>query len=250
MRPTLVVDKPKEITVPISLTAARTFVEEEGGKDTDPDPVLEQLAQVAGSITATAEKVKDTVTKVLDNRMATELKNVADAKNAASRIFRNVAPKLDGASRDVERAIEHLENGVALPAPKDAVGAAYAAEVRAALSRMPEEQRAKAVRHAIRDGEDQFVAAAVLGNVALSGLGPAERNALADEWKQARHGPTLQRIERLRAAANQFDRMCALLSGWSMSLFEDQNAAIAAAEKSAELAKAALANVDARADVA
>jgi hypothetical protein len=46
----------------------------------------------------------------------------------------------------------------------------------------------------------------------------------------------LERIERLKAGLQEFDRLCGLLSSFSLGVLADKNAAIAAAEKSAELA--------------
>jgi hypothetical protein len=129
------------------------------------------------------------------------------------------------------------------PPPKDATAAVYASEVRAALLRMSQADRAKTVTQAITDGDDSFVSAAVTGNVALTGLGKAEAAALADSWKRKRHGTTVERIERLRAGLNEFNRLSSLLSGWSLSLFAEQNAAIAAAEESERLARAAMSDV-------
>ena len=74
----------------------------------------------------------------------------------------------------------------------------YAGEVRAALLRMPEAERTKAIQAAINDGDDQFAAAAITGNVVLTGLGKAQHAAYADAWKRTRHKNTVERIECLR----------------------------------------------------
>ena len=119
----------------------------------------------------------------------------------------------------------------------------YAGEIRAALLKMPMAERAKAVSRAIEDGDDAFVAAAVLGNVALTGLGKAEAAALADSWRRKRHGNTVERIARLRSGLNEFNRISSLLSGWSLGLLAEKNAAISAAEESERLAKRAMSDV-------
>ena len=108
---------------------------------------------------------------------------------------------------------------------------------------MPQAERAKAVTQAINDGDDSFVAAAVLGNVALCGLGKAEQNPLADAWKRKRHAGAIARIESLRSGLTEFNRLSSLLSGFALSICAEQNERIAAAEESERLARAAMSDV-------
>lgn len=201
------------------------------------------MLDAAEGISKCADKVKETVTAILGNQMQTSIKNATDAKKAANKLFTAITPKLDSTRQRVEAAIEQLELVTQLPKPKDATEAVYASEVRAALLRMTQAERSKAVAQAIDEGDDAFVSAAVTGNVVLSGLGKAEAVALTDAWRRKRHGDTVERIDRLRAGLAEFNRVSSLLGGWSLGLLAEQNAAIAIAERSAELAKAAMAEV-------
>lgn len=171
------------------------------------------------------------------------MKNASDAKAAANRLFQTIAPKLDSTRQKVEATIEALVASTQPPKPKDAAAGIYAGECRAALLRMTPDARAKAVARTIDDGDDTFVSAAVTANIVLSGLGVAEAAALCDACRRKRHGPTLERIDRLKDALQEFGRLSSLLSSFSLGLLADQNAVVAAAERTAELAKAAIAEV-------
>ena len=233
--------KPKEIEIPLSLRAASACVEKHAGKDADEN--FHALLQCAEDITKAAEKVQTTCAKVLDNQMQTSIKNAATARAAAFKIFQGVAGKIDGVRRRTEHAIAALEASTLPQRPKDAMAALYAAEIRKALLSMPQAERAKAVNAAITDGDDDFVSAAVTGNVTLVGLGNAEQTALADAWRRKRHGATVARIESLRSGLTEFNRLSSLLSGFALSICAEQNEHIAAAEESERLARAAISDV-------
>jgi hypothetical protein len=236
-----VIDKPKEIEVPLSLRAARQVIEKRSeGKA---DDVIDDLAESAERITTVAEKIKTTVDAVLANQLATPLKNASDAKVAANKLFTSVAGKLDGARKRTATAIETLETKIQPPKPQNAAEAVLAGEVRAALLRMEQAERAKAVTIAIDEGDDFFVSAALSGSSVLTGMGKAEANALAEAWRRKRHGETCERIARLKSALGEYDRLCGLLSSFALGILAERNAAIAAATKSAELAAKAMAEV-------
>ena len=230
-----------EIDVPLSLRAAPALIEKHGGKDRDED--FDALVQTAGVITTAAERVQSNCTKILSNEMAMPVKRAADARNTAHKIFMGVASKIDGVRKRTEQTIAALDASTLPPTPKDATAALYAQEIRTALLRMPQAERTKAVTQAIADGDDVFLAAAVLGNVALCGLGKAEQTALADAWRRKRHGATVARIESLRSGLTEFNRLSSLLSGFALSICAEQNERIAAAEESERLARAAISDV-------
>ena len=233
--------KPKEIEIPLSLRAAAACVEKHAAKDADED--FDALVQCAEVITNAAERVQSNCTAILANQMQTPIKNAATARNTAHKIFMGVAGKIDGVRKRTEHAIAALEASTLPQPPKDAMAALYAGEIRKALLRMPETERSRAVNAAIIDGDDAFVSAALLGNVALTGLGKAETAALRDAWRRKRHGGTVARMESLRAGLSEFNRVSSLLSGWSLSLFADQHESIAATEESERLARAAMSDV-------
>lgn len=235
--------KPKQVPeVPLSLRACAGLIEKHKGKGDDAD--FDALVATADEIGKCAETVQTTCEKILGNEMAMPIKRTADAKKAAHKLFEKIAPKLDSTRKRVETVVEQLEKSTLPPAAKDAVSAVYYGEVRSALLRMPIGERAKAVRSAIASGgDDQFVAAALLGNPVLTGLGVAERDALLHEWRRIRHQDVLERIGRLRGGLDRFNHLSSLLGGYACGLFADENDAISRAEASMEQASAAMADV-------
>jgi hypothetical protein len=129
------------------------------------------------------------------------------------------------------------------PTPKNAMDALAATEVRDALRHMPPEERGKAIRAAIDADDDAFVAAACTGSPVLTGLGRAEQAFHLGAWQRKRHGPTMDRIARLKDGLQQFDDLGSLFMGWSLGLLADNNAAVAAAELSERLAREAMDDV-------
>jgi hypothetical protein len=230
-----------QVTPPtISIKSAATVM----AKHVDakhPDTVIESMIDTGHTIAEYAERIHSTASKIMANQMATPMANKKAARDAASKLFGNAADKIDRQRASVEALIEKLTAETMPKAPADAVAALAHGEVRAALSRMPQDKRAAAVTQAISDGDDSFVAAAVLGNPALTGLGKAERDVLREQWRQQRHGQTVDRIGRLKGALDQLDRLAGMFGGWAGGLFDESNAGIKAAERSAELAAEAIA---------
>ena len=120
------------------------------------------------------------------------------------------------------------------------MAALYAAEIRAALLRMSPDERRKAIRAAIDQNDAIFVSAACTGSPILTGVGKAEQAVYLDAWQRAQHGPTIQRIERLRAGLSQFNNLSSLFAGWALALFSEQHPAVEAAQRSERLAKEAM----------
>ena len=234
------------LEIPLSLRAATELVNKRKGREADEH--FDHLAQAATKITKTAQTVQSTVAKILANQLSLPIKRASDARNAAHKIFMGVAPDLDKTRRAVESAVQGLEAATLPPAPRNAVDAVLAAEIRTALSRMPPADRAAAVHQAINDGDDAFVGAATQGNVALVGFGPAEQAALRDAWRRKRHAATVERVTHLKEGLAEFNRLSSLLSGWSLGLLAKQDAAITAAEESERQAKAAQAGPKAPAE--
>ncbi len=233
---------PDQIEVPLSLQSAEALITKRRGKGGE-DAAFDKLAAAAAEISSTAARVQDVVTKVLRNELATPLARAADAKRAANKLFQGVAGKLDSVRADTAKTIAALEAQTLPCPPKDGPAAIYHAEVRTALARMAPADRTKVIRAAIKNADDVFTSAVILGNAALTGLSQSERDGLALEWQRTRHGPVLERIERLRAGLTEYDRLCALLQSFSLGIMQSKNAAVAAAEHSAELARAAMAGV-------
>jgi hypothetical protein len=232
----------KNFEPPISLKSAVAFLE----KSRDPkvtDAVFDTMVECARGITESSSRIESTVEAIMKNQMQPEVKRAADAKAATFKLFEREAAKIDSARDRTERAILQLDQSTAPVAPRDAVAALLHQEIRQALFAMKSEDRHAAVVAAIKGGDDTFASAALSNHTALTGLGVAERDALADLRRRTMFADEVARAERLRAGLNELDRLAAMFGGWSLGLFAEKDGAIAAAERSAELAKEALAGL-------
>lgn len=223
----------------LSLRNAEHVVAHHADQKTD-DAMMAAMVRAAREIAEAADGVEKTVGAIMGNKMATETKNLADAKAAAARIYMKQAPKIDATRSAVEAAIDKLIAETQPAQPKDAIEALGHQEVRLAIAHLSQAERSKVIGQAISDGDDAFVAAAVLGHPTLTGLGPAERDALREAWRKARHGDALDRIARLRSGLQALDRVGSLFSGYALGMFAENAGEIEAAEKSAKAAKDAL----------
>lgn len=109
------------------------------------------------------------------------------------------------------------------------------------LRSLDPKERLKVVRSAVDSGDASFVAAVVNGSHLLTGMAEAEQAVCRDMWARTWYGDTMERIARLRKAQGQLDRVTALFGKWAGDILADQSDAVEAAERSAELARAAMA---------
>ncbi len=198
------------------------------------------MIETARAISEAASRVEKTVTAILRNPMQTDLKNRSDAKAVAEKVYLSTAPKIDKARKAVEEHIDALDRAIAPKAPANAAEALYHGEVRAAIARAPKKDRARMIEAALDD--DQFVAAAVLGNPVLTGLTKSEQDALASVWKKKRHGETVAQVKRLTDGLAKLDQLTGLFGKYALGMFADDNGAIEAAERSEALAQEAIKN--------
>jgi hypothetical protein len=237
----IIIPAKKVIEIPLSLQAAAKFVEKHKGREDD--AILNAMANAASTISDAAEHIKSSTEKILANQMADPLKNVANARRRVKEIADSSAARVTSTRDKIELKIAELE-AATLPSPrKDTVGAIAAieaAEVRTMLRSVSPDKRLKVVRDAIESADAPFVAAAISGSSHLSGLSQAETAIARDLWGRRHHTNTVERVERLKGALGQLDRVSALFSKWSGEILSDKSVAVAAAERSAELAAVAM----------
>ncbi len=233
-----------KIDIPLSLQAASGLVGKHASKDAD--EILDAMMRAADSITEASANVKAAHAKIMGDVMQPELKRLSNARKRVRELHDATSKKLTDTRDKVDRKLGELEAST-LPCPKkDALGAVVAIEameIRGALRSMPQDQRLRAVRQAVEAGDANFVAAATTGSNLLTGMGDAEVSVARDMWQRAHSGPALERLQRLRAAQSQLDRLANLFTSWSGSIYAEKDAAVDAAERSAALAKSAMADV-------
>ncbi len=199
--------------------------------------------RAAGGLTEAAQHVKTASDRILANQLQPEITNLAAARKRTREIHDAANRKLVDIRDKVDRKISELEAAVLPSKPKDAMAMIYAGEVRAAIARMKPEERIKAARNAVEQADEPFVGAIITGSPMLTGMTETELEVVKDMWRRRHHAETVERTRRLRQGLGHLDRLSNLFTRWSGSIYAERNAAVDAAERSAALAKAAMADV-------
>lgn len=219
----------------LSLQAAAPLVERSVGGDKN--DATDFLIKAAAGITEAAAKIEKTVPDILANQLNSSLANVSAARKAIAKIVEPTLKRVTAATDYAHAAIETLIAKTDLTAPTDVMLAMQHQEVRAALLRMSDVERRKALAHAISAGDETFVAAATGGSPTLSGMTAHEQTMARERWRSTRHPETAAHIARLRNGLAQLARVAPMLKKWSDQIVpEPDKATVAAAEHSAEKA--------------
>jgi len=109
-------------------------------------------------------------------------------------------------------------------------------EIRSALFAMKTEDRAKAITRAVDDGDDETLGAVLRGPVLLTGLGPAQREAIRHQWRVKRHPEEVARVARLRGALGDLDRAASLFTSFTLGLVDNEELKRAEQAEAAALA--------------
>jgi hypothetical protein len=209
-------------------------------KDATDDTVVEALAKTAASTSASAEKICSGINAIMRDETCTYAANAMRSRSATEKSLAVATGRIDATYAVAKRTLDQLIRETQPPRVKDAVAAVLASEVRQLLRTMKHEERRAALVAAIKDEDDAFIAAAVSGSHLLTGMTASERDMLIFEWRSARHPQEIARIKRIEAALVAYRRMGELMVTWGFGLHRDEDGAIEAARKSAELAAAAV----------
>ncbi|ESX23022.1 hypothetical protein X767_16705 [Mesorhizobium sp. LSJC264A00] len=122
--------------------------------------------------------------------------------------WRAVEPGLRQLDAARAAAVKEIDRLAALtsapPRPTSAVDVMLASEVRARFASMGDKQRAAALAAAVAD--DTVVAAVLNGPAMLSGITAEAMEMLRHRWRSERHGPDVDRMQRLGRAVEDIDR--------------------------------------------
>ncbi len=205
------------------------------------DPVLAELRDVMQAGRVAADKATRVSAALLRDEMQTLPARHRRAQAEAWRTVEGSLKRFDMALAVARREIEDVERRTFGPPKSNAAGdVIMAGEVRARLAAMPEADRRAALEAALAEGDDAVVGAALHGPSMLSGLSAPEHASLRDRWRRARHGPELERIDRLRKALDDTTRGGSLLLSYVATLTD--RALIEKAEASEAAAREALAS--------
>lgn len=198
----------RDRNVPPSINEAmivRHFARDPTTRETIQDPVLGSLHDAMRASRLAAEKAKRIAAAVMVNEMATIPARHREVKDKSWRAVEPGLRQLDAARAAAVKEIERLEALTsAPPRPTNAVDVMLASEVRTRFASMTDKQRAAALAAAPAD--DAVVAAVLNGPAMLSGISAQEMEMLRHRWREQRHGPDVDRMQRLGRAVEDIDR--------------------------------------------
>jgi hypothetical protein len=146
------------------------------------------------------------------------------------RVVQNAITKLQGAISALDGELK----GPAVP-----FGSTQPAELRAALSRLPQPERRKTVLAAIKSGDDSVAGAVLNSHWMTSGLTSDEQELVRGSWAQARKPDEIRRRTELEKTKIHVERAGKLLLNLSLQCHNEQ--IVAQAQRSAEAARLAIA---------
>ena len=166
-----------------------------------------------------------------------ELRTVpARHKEALEYAYKVVRPGLmasDAATARLNAEISGLKAKISTPPPIDR---GLGAEIRAALSRMPRDERTKAVLTSMKSGSDDIVSACLGGPGLLSGMSDTAHSHVRNSYAALRHPDTVKRIAALEKGMEHLERAAKLTLQYSLAVADRQivDRATASAKRAAE----------------
>ena len=171
-----------------------------------PDPTIEAMALTVRRAKEACASVA-TLGKTLadDPTMMPAAKAIA-LRDRAGKGLDPIVKQSDAVWKSVHAEIERVRGDLdRLPAPASQIDALLESEMRAALARMPEKDRADALAKSLA-GDQRIIAAALRGPALLSGMGATQQANWRNRWREARDPAALERLARLEAAKKAFDK--------------------------------------------
>lgn len=171
-----------------------------------PDPSIDAMAQVVRRAKDTCNSVV-TLGKTLavDPTMMPAAKAIA-LRDRASKGLDAVIKRSDEVNQSIAGELARIKADLdRLPTPASQVDSMLEGEMRAALARMTDEDRGKAIADSL-EGDQRVIAAALRGPAMLSGLRETQQGYWKTRWRESRDPAAVERLARLEEAKNAFDR--------------------------------------------
>lgn len=194
--------------VPVSIheeMIARHYARDPQTNEIVGDQTIDIMHDAMQAARLSTERAKRIAVAVMANEMATLPARRREVKDKGWRAVEPGPRQLDAARA---AAVKEIGRVTALtsapPRPASPADVMLASEVRARFASMPAKQRAAALAGAVAD--DTVVAAVLNGPAMLSGISAEEMEMLRHRWRAARHGPDVDRMQRLGRAVEDIDR--------------------------------------------
>ncbi|MES0194303.1 hypothetical protein [Mesorhizobium sp. C264A] len=194
--------------VPVSIheeMITRHYARDPETREVVGDPTIGIMQDAMQAARIATEKAKRIATAVMANEMVTVPARHREVKDKGWRAVEPGLRQLDAARAAAVKEIDRLAALTsAPPRPTSAVDVMLASEVRARFASMGDKQRAAALAAAVAD--DTVVAAVLNGPAMLSGITAEAMEMLRHRWRSERHGPDVDRMQRLGRAVEDIDR--------------------------------------------
>lgn len=171
------------------------------------DPDLDAVAVAMRATHEHAEQLAALADALGGDRTQTAESAALHLRTTALKTAERAAGSLDAARQRLTGVIAKIESETAAPpALTDARSLMMQGEVRAALARMSDKERAKAIDDAFKGGNDLVIGAVLGAPAMLTGMGPQLHEGVRHRFRRERHGPATERVERLKKALDALDR--------------------------------------------
>lgn len=177
----------------------------EDGASRLPDPSLDAMATVLRDARTTCDSVVGLRDALAKDPTVTPASKALTLRDRASQAMQPVLTRSDRVRGEIVAEIAATRAKLdEIPTPGTQVEAQLEGEVRAALARLPKEERSKALAESL-ETDWKVLAAALRGPAMLSGLGPQEQEGWRRRWREARDPVALERLGRLEGALSAYD---------------------------------------------
>ena len=226
-------EAPRPADHPFHVPAPSVSINENVFRNPDNDQSLVDVQVAIAGLRRAAETVQRGAVAIHQNEMKTEPARHAEAAEYAYKVTRPALMSSDAAVQRLAAEIAALKAKTTTPPP---VRDTLASEIRAAIARMPQAERTKAVLASIKSGSDDIVSACLGGPALLSGMSETQHAHVRASYAALRHPDTVKRIESLEKGMEHLERAGKLALKYSLEVADRSivDRAKASAQRAAE----------------
>lgn len=166
------------------------------------DPVIDAMKEAVRAMRLGVEDCKTATKTILANEMNTPINNIRAAANVNHKKFLRVAGLIDATNGLTKQEMQRLWESTY--APKNSP---YSGEIRAGIKAMTRDERVKTINEALKNNEDEVIAAILHGPLLLTGMQEGEREYFRTYWRAKRFPQEVEREQRLKKATEILERL-------------------------------------------
>ncbi len=197
------------------------------------DELVAAMAAAARGVRESVERAAQAAVTIRANPLQTPLANERSLRAASFKFLEGALPRVDQTSRHAMETIKSLEEKVRAPLPPANIGdATLEQQIQNRLAQMDDTERSKALSQAVTEGDARVISAISRGPSWLTKVGEAERDLRIDQWRRRTFPQEVARIEKLRAAVTDLDKVARLAMKFAADLTNGAEIAEAEAKES------------------